>query len=106
MGDLLLWDRAFVPGKLVSQASLGAMFTPVKSNFGFGWRIGEQFGRREMDHSSSDNGFSACIIRLPTDKQTAIVLSNSDRASAGMVGNAMAAIAFGQPVMMPVAQQC
>ncbi len=104
VGDLLLWDRALVPGRLVSQASLDEMFTPVKNNYGFGWRIGERFGRREMDHSGSDNGFSTYIIRFPTDNLTAIVLSNSDRASAGKVGNAIAAIAFGQPVTLPVAQ--
>lgn len=104
VGDLLLWDRALVPGKLVGQASLDAMFTPAKSNYGFGWRIGERFGRREMDHSGSDNGFSTYIIRFPAERLTAIVLSNSDRASAGKVGNAMAAIAFGQPVTLPVAQ--
>jgi len=104
VGDLLLWDRALVPGRLVSQASLDAMFTPVKNNYGFGWRIGERFGRREMDHSGSDNGFSTYIIRFPADDLTAIVLSNSDRASAGKVGNAMAGIAFGQPVTLPVAQ--
>ncbi|QXT36099.1 serine hydrolase [Sphingomonas sanguinis] len=104
IGDLLLWDRALVPGKLVSQASLDAMFTPSKGNYGFGWRIAERFGRHEMDHSGSDNGFSTYIIRFPADDLTAIVLSNSDRASAGKVGNAMAAIAFGQPVTLPVAQ--
>lgn len=104
VGDLLLWDRSLVPGKLVGQASLDAMFTPAKNNYGFGWRIAERFGRREMDHSGSDNGFSTYIIRFPVDDLTAIVLSNSDRASAGKVGNAMAAIAFGQPVTMPVAQ--
>lgn len=104
VGDLLLWDRALTPGRLVGRASLDAMFTPAKSNYGFGWRIGERFGRREMDHSGSDNGFSTYIIRFPADNLTAIVLSNSDRASAGKVGNAMAAIAFGQPVTLPVAQ--
>lgn len=104
VGDLLLWDRALVPGRLVGQASLDAMFTPGKGNYGFGWRIAERFGRREMDHSGSDNGFSTYIIRFPDEDLTAIVLSNSDRASAGRVGNAMAAIAFGHPVTVPVAQ--
>lgn len=104
VGDLLLWDRALAPGKLVSQSSLDAMFTPGKGKYGFGWRIGERYGRREMDHSGSDNGYSTYIIRFPAERLTAIVLSNSDRASAGKVGNAMAAIAFGQPVSLPVAQ--
>lgn len=103
-GDLLLWERALMPGRLVGKASLDTMFTPGKGNYGFGWRIAERFGRREMDHSGSDNGFSTYIIRFPADDLTAIVLSNSDRASAGKVGNAMAAIAFGQPVTLPVAQ--
>ncbi len=63
------------------------MFTPFRNNYGFGWRIGERFGRREMDHSGSDNGFSTYIIRFPNDGLTAMVLSNSDRASASRVGN-------------------
>lgn len=104
VGDLLLWDRALVPGRLVGQASLDAMFTPARNGYGFGWRIGTRFGRQEMDHSGSDNGYSTYIIRFPAERLTAIVLSNSDRASAGKVGNAMAAIAFGAPVTMPVAQ--
>jgi CubicO group peptidase (beta-lactamase class C family) len=104
VGDMLLWDRALAAGKLVSQASMDAIFTPAKEGYGFGWRIGERFGRKEMDHSGSDNGFSTYIIRFPADRLTAIVLSNSDRASAGRVGNAMAAIAFNQPYVMPTAQ--
>jgi CubicO group peptidase (beta-lactamase class C family) len=104
VGDMLLWDRALVPGRLISQASLDAMFAATKSGYGFGWRVGERFGRRELNHSGSGNGFSTYIVRFPAEKLTAIVLSNSDRTSAGKVGNAMAAIAFGEPNVLPTAQ--
>ena len=104
VGDLLLWERALVPGRLIGGASLDAMFTPARNGYGFGWRIGERFGRREMDHSGSDNGFSTYIVRFPDERLTAIVLSNSDRASAGKVGNAMAGLALGQTVATPTAQ--
>lgn len=102
--DLLRWDAMLAPGKLVSQASIDAMFTPEKDGYGYGWRIGEKFGRRETDHSGAGNGFSTYIIRFPADRLTVIVLGNSDRMSAAKVGNALAGITLGEPVKLPTPQ--
>jgi CubicO group peptidase (beta-lactamase class C family) len=104
VGDLLLWDQALYSERLVSRKSLDEIFTPVRNGYGYGWRIGEKHGRREADHSGSLSGFSSYIIRFPAERVAVIVLSNSDRASAGKAGVDLAAIYFGAPYKPPVAQ--
>lgn len=103
-GDLLRWDQALYSDKLVSRGALDEMFTPNKGDYGYGWRVGETLGRRKHDHSGSLNGFSSYILRFPDDRVTVIVLSNSDRASAGRTGTNLAAIVFGAPYKLPKAQ--
>jgi CubicO group peptidase (beta-lactamase class C family) len=104
VGDLLLWDQALYSERLVSRNSLDEIFTPVRNGYGYGWRIGEKHGRREIDHSGSLNGFSSYLIRFPAERVTVIVLSNSDKASAGKVGVDLSAIYFGAPYKPAVAQ--
>lgn len=99
--DLLRWDQALYTKKLVSRQSIDEMFTPYKGGYGFGWQIGERFGRQKIDHSGSLSGFSSYILRFPADRLTVIVLSNSDKTSAGKAAMNLAAIAFGASYEVP-----
>lgn len=103
-GDLLRWDAALYTDTILSRTSRDEMFAPVLREYGYGWEIRSTLGRRSMTHSGSEAGFSTYIMRLPTERVTVIVLSNSDRTSAGKVANAMAAIYFGAPYRMPEPQ--
>ena len=38
-GDLYKWDQALYTEKLVSKATLDAIFTPNLSDYGYGWQI-------------------------------------------------------------------
>jgi CubicO group peptidase (beta-lactamase class C family) len=102
--DLLRWDQALYTDKLVSRRALDEMFTANQGGYGYGWQVGEKFGRRKLDHSGSYDGFSAYLLRFPDDRVTVIVLSNSDRASAGRTGSNLAAILFGAEYKLPTAQ--
>lgn len=102
--DLLAWDQALYTNKLLSQKSLDEMFTPYKGGYGYGWQIGEKLGRRKFDHSGSNDGFSSYIVRFPDDRVTVIVLSNSDRTSAGKAGTNLASIVFGAAYKLPKPQ--
>ena len=104
VGDMLRWDQALYSDTMLSPKLRDEMFTPFLSDYGYGWQIGEKFGRRKTDHSGSDNGFSTYIVRFPADRMTVIVLSNSDRTSAGRVGLNLSAIVFGAPYKLPTAQ--
>ena len=45
--------------------------------YGFGWRVDDSNGRKNIGHSGSTSGFSASLQRFPEDKLTVIVLCNS-----------------------------
>ena len=50
------------------------MFTPVKKGYGYGLQIGEKLGRRSIEHSGSENGFSTYLLRFPSERVSVIVL--------------------------------
>ena len=99
--DLLRWDQALYTDKLVSQKSLDEMFTPEKGGYGYGWSIGQRFGRRSIGHGGGIYGFATHIDRYPADRVTVIVLSNVEGASASRMAGDLAAIVFGAPYEIP-----
>ncbi len=102
--DLLLYDKALSTTKLVSQKSLDAMATPFKAA-GYGWEhISQKFNRTIIGHAGSGNGFSTYLMRVPSERVTVIILSNSDEASASKVAYDLAAIVFGAEYKVPEAQ--
>ncbi len=104
VGDLLRWDQALYSNRLLSEQSLQAMFTPVRNNYGFGWIMQERFGRPLQGHSGSVAGFSTFLLRIPSERLTVVVLSNSDRTSASKAALMLAAIALGEDYELPTEQ--
>jgi hypothetical protein len=99
--DLYLWDRALTEGKLLKKDSWGRMFTPGRSNYGFGWIIDKQNGRQRFSHGGGINGFSTIIARYPEQDAVIIVLSNVENGGAGNVGAKLASALFGETVELP-----
>jgi CubicO group peptidase (beta-lactamase class C family) len=102
--DLLRWDQALYTDKLVAGKTRDEMFMPLLNGYGYGWQIGEKSGRRTIAHAGSLNGYSSYILRLPGQRVTVIVLSNSDSTSATKVANNLAAINFGEEYKIPKRQ--
>jgi CubicO group peptidase (beta-lactamase class C family) len=101
VGDLLLWDQVLYSTKLLSSKGLEEIFTAFKDNYGYGWEIRDKFSSKTYSHSGSLNGFSSYLFRFPAERVTIIVLSNSDKASAGGVAHALSAIVFDKPYQIP-----
>ncbi len=84
VGDLAKWNAALDTEKPLNTSSKTQMWTASKLNdgketqYGFGWRIGQVDGHKNIGHSGSTSGFSASLQRFPDDKLTVIVLCNSD----------------------------
>ena len=97
--DLLKWDRALASNRLLSKTSQDAMFTPFLQEYGYGWRIARVFDRPMVAHSGGINGFTTNIRRFPADNVCIIVLSNVEKAPAVQLGNDLAAIVFGAPMI-------
>jgi D-alanyl-D-alanine carboxypeptidase len=103
--DMYKWDRALYTDSVLPQAALKEMWTPVRDNYGYGWGVsqsGEGSKKRlELTHDGGIAGFSAHISRYPGDDAVVIVLANFDAAQAGAVGNALAAILYGESYLTP-----
>jgi CubicO group peptidase (beta-lactamase class C family) len=102
VGDLYIWDQALYGEKLLKKSSLDAMFTAVRDDYGYGYRVNKLFNRRHVTHGGGIEGFSTSINRFPDDRVTVIVLSNNEAGRSGRVAQDLAAIAFGEKYEVPV----
>jgi D-alanyl-D-alanine carboxypeptidase len=96
--DLAKWDAALYTEAFLKQATREQMWTPVKLNsgatylYGFGWSL-ERLGKhRRVDHGGSLPGFRSHFMRLPDDKLSIIVLTNSGSANPAGIARGVAAI--------------
>ena len=80
--DLGKWDAALYTNRLLSSASLEAMWSPQKLNngeqsvYGFGWVTGQLRGHRTVGHGGGRPGTATQITRFLDDRLTVVVLMN------------------------------
>ncbi len=106
--DLFKWDQALHTDQIISADSKNKMFTPGRSNYGYGFHIVDRvIGNSEQKtkfvlHDGGINGFNSLIIRLVDKRQTIIVLDNVGlgRFHRKMT-DSIAAILNGQPFEAP-----
>jgi CubicO group peptidase (beta-lactamase class C family) len=94
-GDLFRWSRALAAPGLFQQQSLDAMATATIGQYGFGWGVGSEFGRKLVDHSGLIAGFSTHLSRFPADDATVIVLMNNEAAAAPQIATMLSSVLFG-----------
>ena len=87
IADLYRWNEAIFNGKILSESSLKAAFTPVELNYGskanamgaeygYGWMSFEVRGLKQIGHSGGFDGFNAYLTRYPKQNFTVAVLTN------------------------------
>lgn len=94
--DLFLWDQALYSEKLVSKSTLEKMFTPYKEGYGYGWFVGDVFGRKMISHRGGINGFLTNIARFVDDGVLVVCLFNYESVFAIPAMTGLAAIALGE----------
>jgi CubicO group peptidase (beta-lactamase class C family) len=83
--DLMRWNEGVFGGKVLSDESLEAAFTPVKLNsdempmmtYGYGWVMGERRGLKTISHGGGLHGWSSVITRYVDQDTTIVVLHNA-----------------------------
>jgi CubicO group peptidase (beta-lactamase class C family) len=109
INDLYKWDQALYTERLVSRSTLEMAFTPGRGNdgkeiatdiltrpssYGFGWIISSLRGEKDVEHSGGWSGYATHILRVPSRRITAIVLTNSSNADVPEIAQEMAEIAM------------
>jgi len=114
--DLYLWNEAIFSGKVLSQNSMKAAFTPATLNdgripksfgtgYGYGWQITEYRGLREISHTGGLQGFISALIRYPEQEITVAVVHNSlpsNNVSASQIAQNIAEFYFWQEMASQV----
>ena len=86
-GDLVQWNAMLDAQSVLTTESYAQTWTNhaladgSPSGYGFGWFVSPVRGHRVQEHSGGTAGFSADILRLPDDRVTVIVLTNSYNAN-------------------------
>jgi CubicO group peptidase (beta-lactamase class C family) len=94
--DLYRWDRALYTTTLLKKPSLDRMFTPVKSNYAYGWFVDQTENRKCIWHGGGINGFAAMLVRYPDDDATVIVLSNIETTNTMTIAKALTGLLFAE----------
>ncbi len=102
--DMYKWDRALYQTSVISASSKQKMFTPGKSNYGYGIIIDSLGDHLRTWHNGGIPGFVSNISRYINDDVCIIVLSNDDF-NADAVANGLAGIVFNMPVEYPYAHK-
>ncbi len=105
--DLTKWDAALYGTSLLEQSSLNQIWTvyklndgkPNSANYGFGWAIGTQNGRRVIEHDGAWQGFTCDISRYIDDSLTVVVLTNLDAARPDYAAHVIAGLV--DPPLLP-----
>ncbi len=97
--DLQRWNEAVFNGKVLSQDSLKAAWTPVNvgaprqpvgEGYGYGWFVGKFRGLREIQHGGGLQGFVSQLSRYPQEHFTVVVLANAAPPVPGLVPGELA----------------
>ena len=107
--DMAKWEKFLVAGTLLTKRSRELMWTRARLNngqeapYGFGWRLEQVNGMREIGHAGSLPGFRAYYARYPEQDLTIIALANANNSSTEPTGiaRAVARELIGATVTMP-----
>jgi CubicO group peptidase (beta-lactamase class C family) len=83
--DLMRWNEGIFGGKVLSEESLKAAFTPVKLSsgdepmmaYGYGWMMGERRGLKTISHGGGLDGWLSMLTRFVDEKLTVVVFHNA-----------------------------
>jgi CubicO group peptidase (beta-lactamase class C family) len=100
-GDLLRWEQGLFGGKLLKPESLAKMTTPFKHDYAFGLFVHDVNNHKAMEHGGGIEGFNTQATYYPEAKLAVIVLGNLNGGAPGEIAKKLAAVAFGDKVVLP-----
>lgn len=101
VSDLAKWNDAVFDYKIVSKESLIKAHTPYtltdgnSTGYGYGWGIGEKYGKQTIAHGGGINGYLSMGIYYPEEDLYVAVLSNCTCLSPDDLANKIGATVLG-----------
>jgi CubicO group peptidase (beta-lactamase class C family) len=80
VGDLLIWERALLGGRVLPLDEVKGMWAPALGSYGYGWQLlppsPQTFNRRLVFHAGGTTGFATDLLIYPEEQVTVIILAN------------------------------
>ena len=93
--DLLRWEQALFGGRVISEASLKKMTTPVRNDYAYGLIVKNLDGHRVIAHGGGIEGFNTSLSYFPDDRLVLVVLANVNGKAPEEIGSAVRKLALG-----------
>ena len=83
VGDLQKWNAGLFEGRILTDGSRQAAWTPEKladgssTSYGYGWAMGSTRGLKTISHNGGLDGYQSHLSRFPDQKLTVVVLVNA-----------------------------
>lgn len=100
--DLLRWEEGLFGGRLLTPASLRKMTAPFRSDYACGLHVSRVNGRLAIEHGGNNIGFNSDMAYYPEERLAVIVLANLNGTVTGKITTALAAVAHGEAVTLPL----
>ena len=107
-GDLAIWNHAVFSDQVISAASRKMAHTPYtltdgsKTNYGYGWFIGNKWDERTIEHSGGIHGFLTQSKYFPDQDLYVVILSNCNCFAPGALADKIAGLTLGKSLAKPV----
>lgn len=101
VGDLQKWHNGLQQYKIINKASTDAAYTPVLSNYGYGWSVDTLYGQKIVEHGGGIFGFNTHIARLPGDDVVVIILNNMNVGGLEGVARGLLAVLYNKAYEIP-----
>jgi CubicO group peptidase (beta-lactamase class C family) len=99
--DLDRWFEALEQGQVITPASFQKMTTPGLGNYGYGLGISQFNGTPAYTHTGGIHGFATAMMRSPSLRYTAVILSNIETAPSNDLRSLIGQLALGRTLTLP-----
>lgn len=99
--DLLKWHEGLLNNKIIKKTSLEKAFTNYNSNYGYGWFLSENEGKKYQSHGGGIFGFNAALTRSDADNSFVILLNNVGNPKLDEITKTILAIINDKPYELP-----
>lgn len=103
-GDINKWYKALFNYKIIGKENLEKAHSPytlndgTKSNYGYGWFVGNLQGEKVIAHEGGINGFLSSVIFVPGNQSLTVLLSNCMCNPTASTAKEIAAFSIGKPL--------
>ena len=101
VGDMYIYAQALMDNKLLRPVDWLMATKPNKESYGYGWMIGDMYGRKSIGHNGGVHGFVSNFFMAPDDKTVVVLLCNDMNNDPGNVRRSVTALLYGKGFDLP-----